>query len=324
MSYSTCPEICATRMSSKLSICKILFVLSLPCLTNHNRTLSSHMMMTHSPSLMTLTMTKMKWLKTLHQHWHIMIGCQQWCQSSNTYHACHQHMKALTWHTEQLSWFCEGGRLVSTLWTCEEPLPINCFNTHMSCVWHLARWSAIMPDHQSKNSMMSYLFTAVHILNATWQWSGLLPANISYPVFPCCQNKMSRQARHSWLLTSPGHPLFVFPGYGRLIYRQQKTPHQPCKNVHARFAIYNYLIPLSVWRVHWLRAQAQKECWEEEVILIWYEMQWTVQYFLHNRGLWEEHHRNSIGPGLVAYCHMQGFNVEFYGPSCWPYILWAE
>ena len=31
----------------------------------------------------------------------------------------------------------------------------------------------------------------------------------------------------------PGHPLFVFPGYGRLIYRQQKTPHQPCKNVHA-------------------------------------------------------------------------------------------
>ena len=27
--------------------------------------------------------------------------------------------------------------------------------------------------------------------------SGLLPANISYPVFPCCQNKMSRRARHS-------------------------------------------------------------------------------------------------------------------------------
>ena len=121
----------------------------------------------------------------------------------------------------------------------------------------------------------------------------------SFPMLS--KNKMWRLAWHSWLLTSPGHPLFVFPGYGRLISWQQKTPHQPCKNVHAQFAIYNYLIALSVRCVHWLRARAQKEHWEEEVILIQYEMQWTVQYFLHNRGLWEEHHRNSIGLGLVAY-----------------------
>ena len=53
--------------------------------------------------------------------------------------------------------------------------------------------------------------------------------------------------------------------------------------------------------IHWLRARAQKERWEEEVILVRYEMQWTVRYFLHNRGLWEERRRNSIGPGLVAY-----------------------
>ena len=43
----------------------------------------------------------------------------------------------LTYRTIEL--VLQGGRLVSTLQTCKEPLPINRFNTHMSCVWHLAR-----------------------------------------------------------------------------------------------------------------------------------------------------------------------------------------
>ena len=48
------------------------------------------------------------------------------------------------------------------------------------------------------------------------------------------------------------------------------------------------LISSSVKRVHWLHARAQKHRWHEEVILVMYEMQWTVRYFLHRSQTWQK------------------------------------
>ena len=56
-----------------------------------------------------------------------------------------------------------------------------------------------------------------------------------------------------------------------------------------------------VQRVHWLQARGQKEQWNEEVILVRHEMEWTVQYFLHNRDVWEEQRKSSLHPGPALY-----------------------
>ena len=53
-------------------------------------------------------------------------------------------------------------------------------------------------------------------------------------------------------------------------------------------------------RVHWLCARAQNLRWEEEVILVGYEMTWTVRYFTYNKELWEGR-RNVTGPGPASY-----------------------
>ena len=41
-------------------------------------------------------------------------------------------------------------------------------------------------------------------------------------------------------------------------------------------------------RVHWIRARAQNNRWQEELTLTEYEMQWTVRYFQHQAGQWEK------------------------------------
>ncbi|KAM6491255.1 hypothetical protein JOM56_013494 [Amanita muscaria] len=61
-----------------------------------------------------------------------------------------------------------------------------------------------------------------------------------------------------------------------------------------------------VKRVHWLRAQTQMTRWQEELLLVTYEMQWTVRYFLHQTTKWESalSHPN-ITPGASAYASRQ-------------------
>ena len=58
--------------------------------------------------------------------------------------------------------------------------------------------------------------------------------------------------------------------------------------------------------VHWLHAHAQKDRWHEEVVLVTYEMQWTVQYFLHKSHQWKDAAGGlNISPGAQAYAHWQ-------------------
>ncbi|KAF8806062.1 hypothetical protein BYT27DRAFT_7102812 [Phlegmacium glaucopus] len=42
----------------------------------------------------------------------------------------------------------------------------------------------------------------------------------------------------------------------------------------------------AIRRVHWLRARAQLNRWQEEVSLTGYEMQWTVRYFSFQSRSW--------------------------------------
>jgi hypothetical protein len=44
----------------------------------------------------------------------------------------------------------------------------------------------------------------------------------------------------------------------------------------------------AVNRVHWIRARAQKNRWQEELTLTGYEMQWTVRHFQHQAGKWRK------------------------------------
>lgn len=46
-------------------------------------------------------------------------------------------------------------------------------------------------------------------------------------------------------------------------------------------APYFELIRILVKRVHWLRARAQLQRWQEELKLVAAEMTWTVRYFVH-------------------------------------------
>jgi hypothetical protein len=53
------------------------------------------------------------------------------------------------------------------------------------------------------------------------------------------------------------------------------------------FVCHFHVSNIVVQRVHWLRARAQKNRWQEELILVGYEMEWTTRYFLHRAGNWK-------------------------------------
>ena len=47
------------------------------------------------------------------------------------------------------------------------------------------------------------------------------------------------------------------------------------------------LLILLVFRVHWLRARAQRNRWAEEIILVKHEMQWTLNFYMHMAQTWQ-------------------------------------
>jgi hypothetical protein len=48
------------------------------------------------------------------------------------------------------------------------------------------------------------------------------------------------------------------------------------------------MVFILVQHVHWLRAWAQKNRWDEELTLLRYEMEWTTRYFLYRAKEWEK------------------------------------
>jgi hypothetical protein len=63
-----------------------------------------------------------------------------------------------------------------------------------------------------------------------------------------------------------------------------------------------------VYRVHWLKAKARFNRWDEEYQLIPNEMVWTVKYFGHQALKWEERALSASSmflPGHAAYAYRQ-------------------
>ena len=62
----------------------------------------------------------------------------------------------------------------------------------------------------------------------------------------------------------------------------------------------------TVQRVHWFRARGQKNRWNEEYILVGYEMNWVVRYFLSRAKIWEARQTGSnVTAGAAAYAARQ-------------------
>jgi len=58
--------------------------------------------------------------------------------------------------------------------------------------------------------------------------------------------------------------------------------------------------------MHWLHAQAQKMRWHEQCIIVRYEMQRTVCFFLHKSNYWTQvlsPGGRESSPGAAAYAH---------------------
>jgi hypothetical protein len=78
-----------------------------------------------------------------------------------------------------------------------------------------------------------------------------------------------------------------------------------CKYEYMKLFLLSFTL-LPVQRIHWLRARAQYHRWEEEKLLVHYEMSWTVRYFLHEGRKWKERSTNlNISPGAKAYAARQ-------------------
>jgi hypothetical protein len=57
----------------------------------------------------------------------------------------------------------------------------------------------------------------------------------------------------------------------------------------------------AVYRVNWLKAKARVDRWQEELILVKHEMQWTVLWFQYQSNLWRE--RSERVEGIVTMGH---------------------
>lgn len=69
-----------------------------------------------------------------------------------------------------------------------------------------------------------------------------------------------------------------------------------------------------VQRVHFLRARAQKQRWSEELILVGYEMSWTVRYYRRQAEIWKQRSTETPVPGPIAYARRK---VDMWGEIAW-------
>ena len=71
-------------------------------------------------------------------------------------------------------------------------------------------------------------------------------------------------------------------------------------------SVFIVLIFFIVRCVHWLHSQPQRNQWREEFLLVTYEMQWTVWYFIHHSQRWQSaSESNNTLPGPLAYANHQ-------------------
>ncbi|KAI6133973.1 hypothetical protein EV401DRAFT_1847932 [Pisolithus croceorrhizus] len=64
------------------------------------------------------------------------------------------------------------------------------------------------------------------------------------------------------------------------------------------------------YRIHWLRAKARKDHWEEEEELLTSEFQWVINYFQHHSKCWQEK-------------YMEHTTANTHGTTCYVARQWA-
>jgi hypothetical protein len=60
-----------------------------------------------------------------------------------------------------------------------------------------------------------------------------------------------------------------------------------------------------VHQIHWLRSRAQRNRWQEELVLLTYEMEWTVKSFIQQSQKPLASVSGNTPPGPLAYAHRQ-------------------
>ena len=67
----------------------------------------------------------------------------------------------------------------------------------------------------------------------------------------------------------------------------------------------------AVYRVHWLKAKAQKTRWIKELQCLQVEMESTVRFFQHQEQFWQEKQEAIIGPLAHSLC--QKVRIRSFG-----------
>jgi hypothetical protein len=72
------------------------------------------------------------------------------------------------------------------------------------------------------------------------------------------------------------------------------------------------IIGWKVYRVNWLRAWENFKHAEEEVMLVWHEMDWTIRFFKHQAEGWESRKSKGGTPGHLSYAmRMESMWMKF-------------
>ena len=99
-----------------------------------------------------------------------------------------------------------------------------------------------------------------------------------------------------------------YHGSGVLVRGLIQTVHE-CRNVCITIFCIPLLMHFPVYRVSWLRAKARLARWLEELQLVKYEMEWTVNWFHNKAKQWHNRLKDWVkeerAPGLDCYRHKQ-------------------
>ena len=70
-----------------------------------------------------------------------------------------------------------------------------------------------------------------------------------------------------------------------------------CPSVSVKWALCSEANPRQVYRVHWLRAKAQKDRWNEEIILLESETGWVRAFFTSKADEWNVVKKEAMDKG---------------------------
>lgn len=82
-----------------------------------------------------------------------------------------------------------------------------------------------------------------------------------------------------------------------------------CELEFSFFLFYFSFLLLPVYHVNWMRARAQKNRWDEELMKTEKEMLWVTLYFMHHRDLWYD---RLVRPLIVFQtCHLYEYQPVY-------------